>query len=189
MVVPYFLARAVRVSPLRIVIVWDMGVLPPCPAGHPAPFFRRISSCVSSRVIVRRPMSPPDSKGLAAAFEAARTRYGDFGVPLEAFAAHVAKVARETPIEELQMDDLYLVCASLRRSPQALAVLHRLVWAQEPAIRRMPGIGESTDDLLSEIETRLVLDLEGRPAKLREYAGRGKLASWLRIVVVGTALK
>jgi RNA polymerase sigma-70 factor (ECF subfamily) len=39
-----------------------------------------------------------------------------------------------------------------------------------------------------ELRARLLVDDPARPAKLRDYVGRGRLASWLRVVAVRVAL-
>jgi RNA polymerase sigma-70 factor (ECF subfamily) len=131
-------------------------------------------------------MSVNEADPIAAAHAAARARWPDIALPLEAFAEHL----RARPEAECS-EDVFLACACLARDPAALAVLEReLVDVVSGAV----GSLERADDVAAEAAqaTRVALLVEGRsgggPA-LASYAGRGALRRFIRVVAVREAMR
>lgn len=71
----------------------------------------------------------------------------------------------------------------------AIAELERLYFSQMgAAVTRVLGSSAERDDALQTIRRKLLVGEAGKPARIGEYAGRGSLAGWLRVVAVRTAI-
>lgn len=109
-----------------------------------------------------------------------------------AFAEAVAgALAEEEPVTqsfaELHAEDLYLTTACADGDERAIATFQR---THAPAMQRAlaaAGHHEVTaDEILQAVWVRLFVDEGARQAKIGAYAGRGKLASWLRVIAART---
>jgi RNA polymerase sigma-70 factor (ECF subfamily) len=126
---------------------------------------------------------------LAALVARARAASPEWTVPAEAFVRHAgacvaaaggAEVDAARAIESLHAADLYLACGCARRDPEAIAALERRFLAEVPrflAPLRLPSA--VVDEVRQLARERLLV---GDPPRIAEYAGRGPLAGWLRIV-------
>jgi RNA polymerase sigma-70 factor (ECF subfamily) len=114
------------------------------------------------------------------------TAWPRFGITRDAFRKYV--VARlPTPVTQRDLDavhaaDLYLACACVAGDDEALRVLDS-GWLRslEPSVRRVAAA--AAGDALQAVREKLLVR-----GKLADYAGRGALASWLRVTAVRTAL-
>jgi RNA polymerase sigma-70 factor (ECF subfamily) len=78
---------------------------------------------------------------------------------------------------ELHLEDLFLACACAEGDREAISVLESTVLARIPAwVASFAGV--SAADVQQEMRQKLLL---GPSAHLRDYAGRGALARWVRI--------
>jgi len=84
--------------------------------------------------------------------------------------------------------DLYLACACTLGIPEALDAFVRVYLA--PIEQALGSLRRSVDpdEVRQLLAIHLVLGDADRPAKIREYRGRGALAGWVRIAAVRTAL-
>jgi RNA polymerase sigma-70 factor, ECF subfamily len=99
------------------------------------------------------------------------------------------RVARDgaLALAELCVEDLYLAQACAQGDPEALAILDREHLRDVPAwLARHPARAEA-DEVAQLVRERLLLPRDGAPARIAEYSGRGRLASWLRVTVLRAA--
>jgi RNA polymerase sigma-70 factor (ECF subfamily) len=128
-------------------------------------------------------------RALAALVEAARAALPGVDVPPADFARHVAaRCAGADPrkaIEGLHAADLYLACACARGDARAIALLEERFLAEVPrflAPMRLPV--SAVDEVRQLVRERLLV---GDPPRIADYAGRGPLAGWLRVVALRLA--
>jgi RNA polymerase sigma-70 factor (ECF subfamily) len=81
----------------------------------------------------------------------------------------------------LHVEDLYLVFGCLRGQRRALEIFdERLL---RPAVNAATAAAAERDELLQAVAERLLVDGEGSP-RIAEYAGRGRLSTWVRVTVL-----
>lgn len=118
---------------------------------------------------------------LVALCERGRAGGAAFGVDDVTFVAHLARC--RAPVGEgpgsIHAQDLYLGCACLQGSEEALA---RLRAQCRPVLQRYLSRIRGAEAMLDEIEQAL-LDklLVGEPPRLVTYTGRGALGAWIGI--------
>ncbi len=83
--------------------------------------------------------------------------------------------------------DLYLAAAARLHDPAALRTLDGLLAEVAPALRGVVASHE-IDELVQELRVRLIMDLDGKPAALDAYAGKGPLRAWLRVSLLRLGL-
>jgi RNA polymerase sigma-70 factor, ECF subfamily len=104
----------------------------------------------------------------------------------ESFLRHLARHlpapgAPEDALRQLHAADLYLACACAEGEPQALLAFEQHVLRKVPA--RLGSLPAATlDELLQMLRQRLLLGVGGAPPRIADYAGRGPLRAWVRIV-------
>lgn len=109
-----------------------------------------------------------------------------FGIDEASFAAHLATLAGASSDHAA---DLALAFACLSGSSTAAAELDRRLRAGALASAARQCAGRlGADDLRGKVLQRLLMADGGRSAKLAEYAGRGPLDAWLRVVAIRVAL-
>lgn len=128
---------------------------------------------------------------LLALLHAARAAYPTVRLDGERFARHLARHRPEgAPLEawlaELRADDLYLACAALAGAPAALELLDRRHLSQVGMFLSGMRVPRAfVEDVAQALRERLLV---GPAPRLAEYAGRGALGSWLRVITVRLAL-
>lgn len=130
---------------------------------------------------------------LERAASAARQAWPDLEVTAEELVAYGGERARKSAtaaqIEALRWDDLLLCCACTREDRAALLALEKMVTA---AARQAAQVYPLTDfhlEVRQELWCRLLLKTAQRDRpRLLDYAGRGPLPSWLRVISARTAL-
>jgi RNA polymerase sigma-70 factor (ECF subfamily) len=140
------------------------------------------------------PLSDDLEPALAAFVARARAASPELAVPAEDFIRHVgARVAGggdgdADPVgalDDLHAGDLYLACACARNDPAAIAMLERSFLADVPRwlgrLRLPAGVVDEVRQLVRE---RVLV---GDPPRIADYAGRGPLGGWLRIVTLRIA--
>ena len=123
---------------------------------------------------------------LAGDLTAARGAWPAVKLPPERFLRHLARhlPAREAPADalaQLHAADLYLACACAEGEPQALLAFEQHVLRKVPA-RLGPLPGGTLDEVLQVLRQRLLLGVGDAPPRIADYAGRGPLRAWVRIV-------
>jgi RNA polymerase sigma-70 factor (ECF subfamily) len=116
----------------------------------------------------------------------------DLAVDDDVFAAYlgdrIADDARLADLEELHLDDLLLACACARGDQRALATFEReLVPDLTAAVATVDRSGAHREDILQLVRARLFV-ADQHPPRIADYSGRGRLFSWLRVVVVREAI-
>lgn len=92
--------------------------------------------------------------------------------------------AAEAP-DDLHAEDLYVACAAAAGIEDAVVVIDRRHLSKIPvflAKRRLSP--EVLDELIQRARERLFVAAPGAAPKIAEYAGRGPLDAWLRVLVV-----
>jgi RNA polymerase sigma-70 factor, ECF subfamily len=134
----------------------------------------------------------PDPEAHLAAL-LARAELARFAVDPDVFLAYVVdrlpEDARLADLDALHLDDLYLACACANGDSTALAALERSYGADlRSAIATVDRSGAHRDDIMQMVRARLFVASDDQPPRIADYTGRGKLFSWLRVVVVREAL-
>jgi RNA polymerase sigma-70 factor, ECF subfamily len=128
------------------------------------------------------------ARRLADATERVAQAWSGVSVDAEHFVRYLAERFPETAdpvaaLEEHRLEELYLCCACLAGSSAAHHELERCYLAE--STRALGQLGLDADETLQLAREKL---LAGSPPKLAQYTGRGRLAGWIRVVVVRTAL-
>lgn len=124
---------------------------------------------------------------------AGRAAWPSVELPDELLAARVAMQVHEAGDEPSSFEprhdaDLYLATALGAGNPAALRVFEaQLVPEIAVALRRLRLPGGTTDEVTQALRFELLVN-EGAP-KIRDYAGRGELAAWIRVTATRKALK
>ncbi|APR77281.1 putative DNA-binding regulatory protein [Minicystis rosea] len=103
-----------------------------------------------------------------------------------AFARFVQPLAASAEaLSALHAADLYLVCACALGDERAVAVVEtrHLARIAEILTRRRRAPAE-VDEVAQRTRERLFVGRAGAPPKIAEYAGRGPLDAWLRVLVL-----
>ncbi len=84
--------------------------------------------------------------------------------------------------------DLYLACACVDGNAEALRLFDAVLLPQveQPLKRAAPSI--PTDEVRQVLRKKLFVAEPGKRPKIADYAGRGALRTWLRIIATRTAL-
>jgi RNA polymerase sigma-70 factor (ECF subfamily) len=128
-----------------------------------------------------------DEPSLRAAWDRARAAWPEVTVALDVFAAWCRE--RATDGAELHTDDLYLACACAHADPAALREFEARLLPKVPLF--LSGLAGGTDlleETIQQLRIKLFVRTDDGPPKITQYSGRGTLESWLRVVVVRTAL-
>ncbi len=89
----------------------------------------------------------------------------------------------------IESDDLYLACACARSDRAAVRAFEEaFVDELRAAVGQMRGQGADIDEVIQELRAKLLTAPKGSAPKVVEYAGRGSLRAWLRVVAVRIAL-
>jgi RNA polymerase sigma-70 factor (ECF subfamily) len=105
-------------------------------------------------------------------------------VPAEAFVAHVArKASATTQLDKLVAADLYLACACARADPAALEALEAGPFGAAAAAVARGANPDVLEDAKQVVRRQLLTSDGTRPPGIADYAGRGALGAWLRVVL------
>ncbi len=113
------------------------------------------------------------------------------GVSIDAatwVAALAERLPPETPIVEgvraLESSDLYLVLGCVQGQRKALDGFRSVLESLRPALMRAGAVDVVVDDLLAQLQARLLVAPEGTTPKVLQFAARARLASWLRVAAI-----
>jgi RNA polymerase sigma-70 factor (ECF subfamily) len=85
----------------------------------------------------------------------------------------------------LHAGDLFLACACLHQIPAAIDSLERSHLSELPNyLARANASPDEVNEIRQQMREVLYFAAEGRTPKLAEYAGRGTLRGWLRVMAV-----
>lgn len=120
-----------------------------------------------------------DEAELATSLEAIRTRWPEAPAPDAAFAAYVAE--RKTG-ERLRLEDLYLAWWCTRGDSRAIAAFDEAhAEIVERLLQRFHRL--DADELRQRLRVKLFV---GERARIRDYAGAGFLANWVKVIAART---
>lgn len=128
------------------------------------------------------------------AIAAVTKTWPDLPSPDEAFVAAVeARAAHDGAgaprLEELRVDDLFVVHHAVRGQARAVAHVTSLVAGLRAALRRTGASEQAIADLCAELPADLLAEREGLPPRILGYSGRGPLGAWIRVVAVRTIVE
>jgi RNA polymerase sigma-70 factor, ECF subfamily len=147
--------------------------------------------------VTRRTQSPEPNavfEGMPASIvTSARDAWPAIHVPAEIFASYVADrlpdgVGVEDALQGIHMSDLYLACACTLGDAAAVAVFDRHCLAVVD--RTLPRLGFDVE-VVSEVKQRLRYKLlvpDNGPPGIADFAGRGDLRRWVRVMAVHEAM-
>ena len=133
--------------------------------------------------------------GWAAAWERAESDLPELAVTEAELRAYVGRhsmqgeAVHEAPEVLAHLPELRLACACARGDGRAIGAFRRRYATLVEGVRsRFRARAPSSDELWSEIERRLFVREDERPARIEEYAGRSPLGSWLKVVAARIVL-
>lgn len=121
----------------------------------------------------------------------------DLSVSAEAFSSYLGtRVPKNADPDEsavalkkLCAADLFLVCGCLDNQTAALKGLERSILSRVPSFLAALNLPpDEVKEVQQLVRTKLIVGSADKPPTLLEYAGRGELASWVRVATVRTAL-
>jgi len=131
---------------------------------------------------------------LEAALFAARAAWPEVALDESQFARALGEnadpeTAPENGLLALHATDLYLARACANGDTAALRALEAGIFADVPAaIRSIVKSSAALDEAMQRVRASLLVAGDGAPPKIAEYAGRGSLHGWVRVVAVRVAL-
>lgn len=128
-------------------------------------------------------MSDPIETG----WRRARTQFPGVELALEPFRAAVRALGAADPAA-LELGDLFLTTAAAAGDSAAIAAIEAGPLAGAPGwlARYKLGLAE-LDEIVQRVRARLFVATASRPPRIAEYAGRGPLAAWVRVLLVREA--
>lgn len=162
----------------------------------------RADLCSAFLTAAGRPPAPPPGleEALRATVAEAEAAWPGLALALpgETFARHLGRVLGdhldkgEDParlFSGINAPDLYLACACLQRSDDALRAFEERCLAPLPGfLAGLPITPAFVDELRQVLRTRLFVGSGDEGPRLARYSGRGALLSWVRIVASRAAL-
>jgi RNA polymerase sigma-70 factor (ECF subfamily) len=131
---------------------------------------------------------------LRSLLETAQARWPELCLPPELFLRHLAtRLDEEEQPEEaltaLHAADSYLACACVQGHPAAVRLFETACFRQvDPALGRLGLGGPALEEVKQALRAKLLVGEASDPPRISEYAGRGDLVSWLRVVAVRAAI-
>lgn len=95
--------------------------------------------------------------------------------------------AVDATLAALHVADLDLALACAAGDPQALADFDREILARVPMFLARHPARDHADEIRQRLRERLLVARPDQPARIAAYAGRGSLASWVRVAAVRAA--
>lgn len=134
-------------------------------------------------------------KALELAWTRARETWPELDVPAARFAAHLGRAARGTAdpvaaVQELATSDLYLACAALDGGERALTHFESHTFGEiQSAGAALRASETDVEEAKQVIRTQLFVADGPRGAAIAEYAGRGSLRGWVRVIATRELLR
>ena len=138
--------------------------------------------------------APPDLEALLAhAISQARAPWPAVHVDPIRFVTHLAEQLPlgddlDAGIAALNLPGLCLACACRDGDEAAIATLDSFVRDCDGSLSRMAGGRSFADDVKQQVRAKLLVAEPGHVPKIAEYAGRGDLRSFVRVLVMRQAL-
>jgi len=164
-------------------------------------FGRRLAACRTARLLLTaawmgsQPASPPASPEplLLEIVRAAREAWPTINLAPALFLPYLserlpADEAAERALRRMCTSDLYLACACARGDERALAAFEdRCLSVVDSALPRLGMPADGVAEVKQHLRQSLLVTAEG-PPRIVQFAGRGDLRSWVRVIAVREAL-
>ncbi len=132
---------------------------------------------------------------LERAWSAARAEWPDLDLAPAAFSAHLARVVADAPdpidsLADLATADLFLACAALAGNDRALAIFESHTFDEidaAGALLRAPHA--DVEEVKQIVRTQLFVADGDRSPAIADYAGRGSLRGWVRVIATRELLR
>ena len=134
-------------------------------------------------------------EAIAHAWSVAREAWPALEVAAADFAAHLGRVSGDAAnpsaaIEELATTDLYLACAALRGDQRALTLIEAHAFGEiQSAAAAVRASDSDAEEVKQIVRTILFVADVARAASIGEYAGRGTLRGWVRVIATREFLR
>ncbi len=127
---------------------------------------------------------------MEALYELGRRTWPAIALTPDAFFAHLTRVVETgTPVSQLHGDGLYLAAACCAGDELAIATFRNHFAADVTAVVHRMGLYEHNDEIVQSLFRQLFAPDTDREPFIANYAGRGALGSWLRVVAVREAYR
>lgn len=128
---------------------------------------------------------------LRRAWSAAREAWPDLDLPAAHFAAHLGRVAPAgSHALHLATSDLYLACAALGGDQRALGLFESHAFREiDAAGAALRASAADLEEVKQIVRTQLFVPDGDRPPAIAEYAGRGSLRGWVRVIATRELLR
>jgi len=128
---------------------------------------------------------------LAALVAQGAAAWPELALAPEAFVSHLgARLATPQALEVVIAPDLFLACACLVQEAAALRTLEASIMGPlEVVLQRMGAPPDVGAEVLQRLREALIVGRPDRPAEIGDYAGRGPLRAWLRVMAVREATR
>ena len=126
--------------------------------------------------------------------DTAQRAFPTLRLPPEVFIAYLrerlpADIAAEIALRRLHISDLYLACACAQGDLAAFAAFDERCLSQLDRVLGKMGIDAiAITEIKQDIRVRVLVGA-GRRAEIVDFAGRGDLRGWVRVMAVRTALR
>lgn len=145
---------------------------------------RRWLAAITPDAVSSATMDPELLERLTAAAKAA---WPEVAVQADAFATFLQGKQIES---EEHAGDLLLACGCALGEPHALAAFESKYLTQVPGyIARIGREQTFVDEVCQQLRDRLLVGTQSMQPRIAEYAGRGPLGGWLRVVAIRAALE
>ena len=92
-------------------------------------------------------------------------------------------------LEKAHAEDQFLACACLEGAPQALRAFDVAILSHLGVyLKRLSPTPEVIAETRQRLMEKLFVGMEGQPPRIAQYSGEGRLAHWVRIAAVRTAI-
>ncbi len=133
-----------------------------------------------------------ESSVLEDAWLKATQRWPSWDVPPAAYAGHVMDRVPQScvSLRSLHLEDLFVTCACLRGSTQAIVYVHQAFQPDlDKVLAKVSHNQEIHADAKQKLHEHLFVAKDGAPPKIAGYKGNGPLAAFLKVVVSRLALE
>lgn len=138
----------------------------------------------------RATITTMDTAAVSRVVDSAVQARPSLAVDRDAFARHVADRVDQDALEEVHAADLLLAFACANHDRKAIDELERCHLVKIPDfVHRIERSGPAAAEIQQIVRERLLVGTSKSGPKILEYAGRGSLGSWIRVVSIRVALE
>ncbi len=148
---------------------------------------RAPSSVITALCALHPSIDEPQRQALATKLEPLITRYERIDA-VSLAEALARRVKHPGELEALRVDDVLWAEACLDGDPEALRELEVCLATASRGVARRASVSER-DELQQRLRIRLLVAEDGAGPKLAQYAGRGALAGYVKVVAMNLLLR